>query len=122
MGNDKERIGIEADKVDVYVPNWMDEDSCNEVTKLTTHIGNLLSEAPKEIGDIHGPCVCYALANVISTIIGQSIGAAQHPGSMAQVLMTSQGVAALMISLAEEVEARIPKDVMKLFGEVQGNA
>jgi hypothetical protein len=120
--NEKERIGIEADKVDVYVPNWMDEASCNEVSNLTTYIGKLLFEAPKELGDIHGPCVCYALGNVISTIIGQSISAAQHPGAMAQVLMTAQGITALMMSLSEEVEERIPKDVMKLFGAVQGNA
>jgi hypothetical protein len=120
--NDHERIGLDAERVDVYVPNWMDEASCNEVSKLTTYMGNLLSDAHKDVGDIHGPCICYALANVISTIIGQSISAAQHPGAMAQVLMTAQGITALMMSLSEEVEERIPKDVIKLFGEAQGNA
>ena len=120
--NDHERIGLDAERVDVYVPNWMDEASCNEVSKLTTYMGNLLSDAHKDVGDIHGPCICYALANVISTIIGQSISAAQHPGAMAQVLMTAQGITALMMGLSEEVEERIPKDVIKLFGEAQGNA
>lgn len=120
--NEKERIGLDANNISVYVPSWMNEEHCNEVSKLTTYVGMMLTDSHEAVGDIHGPCICYALANVISTIIGQSISAAQHPGAMAQVLMTAQGITALMMSMSEEVEGRIPKDVIKLFGEAQGNA
>jgi hypothetical protein len=116
----EEAIDIEAEGIPLYVPNWMSPEDCLETSKLTSLIGEFFNR--DEIGPVHGAAMCYAMANVIRTVLRESIKHSEGAGAMAHVMMTSRGIAALMDTVSEEIAKEIPNDVIKLFGEAQGNA
>ena len=114
-----EEVSVDG-SMEVFTPTWMGELEANEIQRIMERFSEILYS--QELGPLHGSCICYAMANMIVGILKQSIVHAKEPGAMAGVVMTTEGIAALMDDAVEYVHNKVPENTMRLFREVGGNA
>jgi hypothetical protein len=116
---ENEEVSVDG-SMEVVTPTWMGELEGNEIQRIMERFSEILYN--QELGPLHGSCICYAMANMIVGILKQSVVHAKEPGALAGVVMTAEGISALMDDAAEYVHNKVPKNTMRLFREVEGNA
>lgn len=118
-----EEISVELSvdgSMEVFTPTWMGELEGREIQRIMEHFSDILYK--QELGPLHGSCICYAMANMIVGILKQSIVHAKEPGAMVGVVMTAEGIAALMEVTVEYIHGKVPPNTMRLFGKPEGSA
>lgn len=114
-----EEISVDG-SMEVFTPTWMGELEGREIQRIMEHFSDILYK--QELGPLHGSCICYAMANMVVGILKQSIVHAKEPGAMAGVVMTAEGIAALMDATVDQIHSKVPANTMRLFGDMEGSA
>lgn len=106
--------------IEISTPSWMSDEVAQTVQDITQILCNSLAENCPD--GVNGVAVTYAMMNMIVGALGSAFAAAEDPSTKANVLMVSTSLGALFMDNFEDMQSKVPPDMVKLIMETGGNA
>jgi len=106
--------------VEVNVPTWMDEDTCDVVKKTMSDICEFLTK--NNPGGINGVAASYAMMNIMIATLGSAFRSGGSDSMKANVLLVAVSLDDLLTNAIDEMHKHVSPDVLRLITETEGNA
>jgi hypothetical protein len=105
---------------EIQIPSWMNDEVAKDVEEMTGFLCDVIAEAKPE--GVNGVAITYAMMNMIVSSLSAAFSSSDDASVRANVLLVTTSLGAMFMDNFENMQNKVPPDMVKLIMETGGNA
>ena len=105
---------------EIQIPSWMSDEVAKDVEEMTGFLCDVIAERKPE--GVNGVAITYAMMNMIISSLSAAFSSSNDTSVKANVLLVTTSLGAMFMDNFENMQNKVPPDMVKLIMETGGNA